>query len=77
MRQYVDGEYLVTEYDSGAVARELNRPAPIDQNAEIKSQIAALEASQARGVRECLLTGDKTGLQLIEDKIAALRAQLV
>lgn len=28
MRQYQDGEYLVTEYDDGTVTREINIPVP-------------------------------------------------
>lgn len=28
MNTYIDGEYLVTETDSGSIIRELNRPAP-------------------------------------------------
>lgn len=37
------------------------------------AQIEALEASQARALREAVLTGDKVRLQQIDDEIAALR----
>ena len=42
---------------------------------KIIMQIAQLEAQQGRAVREAAL-GDRTHLQVIEDKIAALRATL-
>ena len=42
---------------------------------KVRQEIATLEAGQARAVREAAL-GDKTYLQVLEDKIAALRATL-
>jgi hypothetical protein len=39
-------------------------------------QIAALEATQARCVREATLTGDKTRLAALDAEISALRASL-
>lgn len=45
------------------------------RQSKVKTEIAALESGQARAVREAAL-GDKTHLQVIEDKIAALRATL-
>ena len=45
-------------------------------NNKVKAQIAALEASQHRAIREATLTGDKTRLQKLDDDIAALRSQL-
>ena len=47
-----------------------------ENNAAINKQIAALEAGQFRGMREFMLTGDKTGLQSLETKIIALRSKL-
>ena len=53
-----------------------NTPEPADPVVrDVKAEIAALEAGQARAVREAAL-GDKTHLQVIEDKIAALRELL-
>ena len=45
-------------------------------NNKVKAQIAALEASQHRAIREATLTGYKTRLQKLDDDIAALRIQL-
>lgn len=49
--------------------------ADAQHNASIKAQIAAIEAGQARAVREAAL-GDPTYLQQIEAQIQALREQL-
>jgi hypothetical protein len=46
-------------------------------NSAITTQIAALETKQARGVREAVLAGNLTYLQVIETQISALRAQLL
>lgn len=45
-------------------------------NAPILAKIASLEASQARNVREAVLSGDKTRLLALEDQIKTLRAKL-
>ena len=45
-------------------------------NSKTKAQIAALESTQARCVRECALSGDKVRLQGLDDEIAALRKSL-
>lgn len=76
MRTYIQGDYLVTDHENGIVEMVLNNPLPANSNAVILAQIAELEAKQARGIRECLLTGDKTGLTMIDNQIRALRAQL-
>ena len=47
-----------------------------DANANIKAKIAQIESGQARAVRECALTGDKTFLQKTDNQITRLRAQL-
>lgn len=46
------------------------------RNVHIKYQIASLESSQGRALREAALGGNKARLQAIDDQIAALRSQL-
>lgn len=46
------------------------------KNAQLKIQIARIEATQGRAIREAALTGDLTRLQAIEDQIAELRKGL-
>ncbi len=46
------------------------------RDARIKAEISVLESGQNRAIREAALTGDKSYLQSIENKIQALRAQL-
>jgi hypothetical protein len=47
-------------------------------NAAILAQIVAIESDlQPRATREFFLSGDKARLQEIEDKVVALRAQLI
>lgn len=46
------------------------------QRDDIKAQIAALEASQPRAIREAVLTGNNTRLAALDAEIAALRRQL-
>lgn len=62
-----------------AEADELRRPTPeqiaATHVAQIKPQIASIEAGQARAVREAAL-GDMTHLLAINASIEALRAQL-
>jgi hypothetical protein len=50
---------------------------PFVTNADIFAQIEAEERKQPRAVRDFVLKGDKTRVQAIEDKIVALRAQLI
>ena len=46
-------------------------------NAKVKAQIAALEATQDRCVREAIVSGDNTRAIALEASIAALRATLI
>lgn len=65
----------VRSLDAATVA--VNQAREIEQsNISIKAQIAAIEATQARSVREAALTGNTTFLASIEAKIVALRSQL-
>lgn len=76
---YSDETYYRTEQDeSPYVIYTRKSQEQLDQlhNAKIKMQIAALEATQSRSIREATLTGDKTRLQALDDEIAALRGQL-
>lgn len=47
------------------------------KNEQTKQQIAALEDSQARCIREATLTGDKTRLTALDAQITELRNQLI
>ena len=53
-------------------AAALQTASAVQTRAQAQAQVEALERSQARGVREALLTGDKTRLTLIEQQIAQL-----
>jgi hypothetical protein len=78
-----ENQYAVWDGDAWTVEDKPIPPPPvaIDEteihNANIKAQIAALEMTQLRTMREIAL-GDKdlTRLQAIEDQIVELRAQL-
>lgn len=67
-----------TEVQITAEEQSAMRPTPIQAEvnriAAIDRQIASIEAGQDRAVREAAL-GDATYLQIIENQIAALRAQ--
>ena len=54
---------------------EAQPPMPAASGDKIKAQIAAIEATQGRAVREAAL-GDATHLRAIEARIEELRAQL-
>jgi len=78
-----DHDHRAARYD---IALRRVVPIPIAQETEAEKAEAAhaqtirdiwsLEASQARAVREAILTGDRTRLQEIDQQIAALRANL-
>ena len=54
-----------------------NQAAKVEQdNTRIKADISALEAGQARAVREVALGGDNTRLTTLDTQIATLRSQL-
>ena len=60
----------------------ITTPKPQEQldqafNAKVKAQIAALEATQDRCVREAIVSGDTTRAVALEASIAALRATLI
>lgn len=62
--------------DSRPIAPPEDKP-PIVPTLSPSVEIKRLEdASQARAIREYFLTGDKTTLQSLDDKITALRSQL-
>ena len=73
-----DAYYRTEQDDAPYVVYTRKSDEQIKQAADskVKAQIAALEATQGRAVREATLTGDKTRLQALDDQIAALRAQL-
>ncbi len=60
----------------------ISTPKPQEQldqafNSKVKAQIAALEATQDRCVREAIVSGDNTRAVALEASIAALRATLI
>ena len=67
--------YEIVDLDAETVAANQLRAKEQHNNA-IRQQIAAIEAGQARAVREASLGKDKKFLQGIEDQVAALRGQL-
>lgn len=78
MKKYDDGDFTVTEYDSGHIVRELRSFIVPDSNAPaLKKAISQIEQfRQPRAIREWILTGEKTALQQIENDIAILRNQI-
>ena len=46
------------------------------EDSRLIQRMEALESKSMRAVREAILTGDKTKLQVLEDKIADLRTKL-
>ncbi|WP_211474937.1 hypothetical protein [Collimonas humicola] len=67
----IDTTKLVTAQQRAAEAAAAS-------NTVILAQIVAIENDlQPRATREYFLSGDKTRLQEIEDKVVALRAQLI
>lgn len=50
---------------------------PAIANMRVIAKIEQLEATQARSVRDAILSGDMTKLKEIDDNIAVLRDQLV
>ena len=81
MKQHIEDGYLVTNYDSGAVSRELYRElSETDKSrAEILAQLSAIDAAtdKPRTRRELLLNnaGTRAWLQGKDDEAAALRTQ--
>jgi len=75
---YTDETYYRTEQDDAPyVIYTKKSQEQLDQltNSKLKAQIAAIEAGQARAVREAAL-GDTTYLTQLEAQIQALRVQL-
>jgi len=74
---YANGGY-VRDMATGKPIPYVPKPDEVKQasNASIVAEIASLEATQHRAVRECILTGDKTRLQALDDKIVVLRSKL-
>jgi hypothetical protein len=76
---YTDETYYRTEQDSSpyvVFTRKSDDQLRELGNSKIKSQIAAIEAGQARAVREAAL-GDPNYLTQLEAQIQALREQLI
>jgi hypothetical protein len=77
-QDYTDETYYRTEQDDAPyVVYTKKSEAQLDQlhNAKVKAQIAAIEAGQARAVREAAL-GNTQHLQDIETAVVLLRGQL-
>ena len=68
-------EGMIAQVEAGIKPPPPKTPEQI--NTEIKAQIAALEATQPRAIREAILSGDNTRLAALDADIAALRTQLL
>jgi hypothetical protein len=66
----------IDEYPYLRVEPKSQEQLDMQHNVKVKQQIAALEAGQARAVREATLTGDKTRLTELDWAVASLRATL-
>lgn len=66
MRQYQDGEYLVTEYDNGVVTRELNMPLPSPVKQWSKREFIKLFTPAEWSAAKTLATTDPIAEQLMD-----------
>ena len=76
---YSDDTYFKTEQGDAPYVIYTKRPQEqIDQseNNRLIQKMDALESKSMRAVREAVLSGDQAALQVIEDKIDALRKKL-
>ncbi len=71
-----DEKFIADNFPSAVLVPELPSVLNAAASERTKVQIAELEKGQPRAEREYFLTGDKTALKALDDKIAVLRSSL-